>query len=107
MLGAPVLSRSQLRYTVSSHSPRFCQAPSPFTHIQLNPDAHNVCTRAKNHYDPQMPEVRRLRLLNFDTVGSADSPDRAMARNDNEDVNEYRRWFQQAHVRQACRMYFL
>jgi hypothetical protein len=33
MLGAPVLSRSQLRYTVSSHSPRFCQAPPSFTHV--------------------------------------------------------------------------
>jgi hypothetical protein len=105
MLGAPVRSRSRLPYTVRSHFPHFCLAPTPFTHVRINPDAHNVCTRAKNHYDPQ--QVRGL--FSSDMVGTEDTPDRAMARRGGEDdrENEFQSRFQQAHERQASRMYFL
>jgi hypothetical protein len=85
MLDAPVLSRSQLPYSVSSHSPQSCQAPPPFIRVQINPDAHSVCTRPKNHYDPQQVH----RLFSSDTVGTEDTPDRAMARRGGGNRNKY------------------
>jgi hypothetical protein len=96
MLGAPVLSRSQLPYTVSFHSLRFCQAPPPFTHVQINPDAHNVCTRAKT----TMIRNRFIdsSVFTSDMAGTEDTPD---------SENEFQSRFQQAHERQASRMYFL
>jgi hypothetical protein len=42
MLDAPVLSRSQLPYSVSSHSPQSCQAPPPFIRVQINPGHGSV-----------------------------------------------------------------
>jgi hypothetical protein len=107
MLVAPVLSRYLRPYTVSSHSPHFCQAPPPFIHVQINADAHNVCTRAKNHYDPQQVH----NLFSSDIARTEDTPDRAMARRGGntarDRANEFQSSFQQAHERQASRMYFL
>jgi eukaryotic translation initiation factor 2C len=56
--------------------------------------AHNVCTRAKNHYEPQQVH----RLFTSDIAGTEDTPD---------GENEFQSRFQQAHERQASRMYFL
>ena len=74
------------------------------------PDAHNVCTRAKNHYDPQHVH----QLFSSDIARTEDTPDRAMTRRGRGDRNtardrgnEFLSRFQQVHERQACRMYFL
>jgi hypothetical protein len=109
-------SPSQPQYTVSS----------PFIVLRFrslqaqnkqNPDAHNVCRRAKNHYDPQQVQ----RLFDSDLAGTEDSPpdtaDRARARRGGargggrgarggRGGNEFQSGFQQAHERQAERMYF-
>jgi len=104
---ARVLSLYQLPYTVRSHSPLFCQAS--FIHDEIKLDAHNVCTRAKNHYDPQQVH----RLFNSDIARTEDSRDhdRAMARRDGGSRNaarsQFQSSFQQAHERQASRMYFV
>ena len=81
--------------------PLVCQPPSLFIHVQINSDAHNVCTRGKNHYDPQ--QVKRI--FPSEMTGTEDTRDRAMARRDEE--SEYQSCFQQTHERQASRMYFV
>lgn len=78
-----------------------CQTPPPFIYVQINPDAHNVCTRAKNHYEPQHVN----RLFHPDMVGTEGAPDQATGINENE--SEFERRFQQVHEHQAKRMYFL
>ena len=98
---APALSRSQLPFSVSSDLPHFCLAPPPFIRVQINPDAHNVCTRAKNHYEPQQVH----RLFSPDMAGTEDNADQAVAQSDNH--SEFQNTFQQAHERQARRMYFV
>jgi eukaryotic translation initiation factor 2C len=83
--------------------------------------AHNVCTRAKNHYDPQQVH----RLFSPEMTATEDSADRARARrggrgggrggaggrggNRNtarDGESEFRSGFQQAHERMASKMYF-
>ncbi|KAI0267569.1 Piwi domain-containing protein [Russula aff. rugulosa BPL654] len=63
--------------------------------------AHNVCTRAKNHYEPQQVH----RLFSPDMTGTEDDADQALAQGDNQ--SEFQNRFQQAHERQARRMYFV
>lgn len=92
-LGAPVRSQSRLPYTVSSHSPFFCEAPPLFINVRMNPDARNVCTRGKNHYDPQQVQ----RLFPSEIMGTENIPG----------LNDFQSHFQQTHESQASRMYFV
>src|SRR6266403_4863171 len=106
-LAAPALSQFQLLYTVSSHFPARLSSSFPIYLL----DAHNVCTRAKNHYDPQQVNG----LFSSDMAGTEDTPDRAMVRRGGRGSrdtardrgNDFRSAFQQAHERQASRMYFV
>jgi hypothetical protein len=104
--------------SISIPAPVFCkfsillQAPPT---LKKNPDAHNVCRRAKNHYDPE--EVQRL--FSPDTASTEDD-DRAAQRggrggrggggNRNtpprDHGNDFRECLQQAHERMQMKMYF-
>jgi hypothetical protein len=107
---AHVQSRSPLHYSVCSYFPHFCLAHTLFIHIHINTDAHNVCTRAKNHYDPEQVH----RLFSSDMARTEDTPDQGIERRLGGNRNtahdgrtEFQSLFRQAHERQASRMYFL
>ena len=117
-LAVLVRSQSQPQYTVNF---RFRSPPLKLTHLLFNNlDAHNVCTRAKNHYDPQQVH----RLFSPEMAETEDSTDRARARRGGrggrggrgrgggdrntarDGESEFRTSFQQAHERMATKMYF-
>ena len=71
-------------------------APAP-----TKPDAHNVCSRAKNHYDPQLYQ----QLFGSDTVTDTTTQEGAGGLASGGDT-VYERYFQHAHERMASVMYF-
>ncbi|KAN0109848.1 argonaute-like protein [Russula decolorans] len=84
--------------SVSLPAPIYCKFPfrTLLSRLPIYSYAHNVCTRARNHYEPKHGH----RLFDSDIVGTEDT-------HDNENKNEFQSRFQQAHERQASRMYFL
>src|SRR5712691_3807732 len=95
-------SQSQPQCTVSLP---FSLRYSSFTHDRLTfftqkPDAHNVCSRAKNHYDPQQGQ----RLFYPDIVTEATTQASA-GTSASGGGNEYQRGFQNTHENMARVMY--
>ncbi|KAH9980470.1 Piwi domain-containing protein [Russula compacta] len=87
-----------------SHSPSATSTPTaPAPDPSLSPlivDARNVCTRAKNHYDPQ--QGQRLFMSEIAT----ETTDPAVAAFAAGSGGEFQRGFRQTHERMARTMYF-
>ena len=98
MRAARAPSRSRRRCTVRSIAIFFCIAS--IAHRCGPPDAHNVCTRAKNHYDPQAGQD--LFTAASDTLSSAPSHATGGQGDDGSWVTQ----FQQTHEHMGSVMYY-